>query len=202
MYLKRKELKYTYTTRYYKHIHEKLQKAKKSLNALLNDNFSSNIINKCLFASMRNEFNGFNFCFTVEYLLYLFNYLDKRDNTYKLILEELDAFLNKGFESVEKYSLNNPYSQTTKLYPYLQKPIRALVKRLNAILKANFKEDLIKERLYAKYQYSYRSFIFSLSLDFLIHLFQVLNNKIDVQNLLIPLMKRFLEEKDKIRIID
>lgn len=202
-FLKKKELKYTYTTRYYKYIHEKLQKVKRRLNSILFNSFSSNVIDKCLFAKYRNEFNGFNFCFTIEYLIFLFNDLIDKENTYKMILDELDNFLtNKEFESGGKYNLENPYSQTTKLYPYLQKPIRDVVKRLNTILKANFNEKLIRESLYAKYHYSYHGFIYSLSLDFLIQLFQVFNNELDVKNLLLPLMENFLKEKDRINIID
>lgn len=200
-FLKKRELKYTYTTKYYEYIHEKLQKVKKILNTILYNNFSAGIIDKCLFAKYRNEFNGFNLCFTIEYLISLLNDLVEKDNTTKMIIEELDLFLtNKEFESVKKHNLE--YPQTTKLYPYLQKPIRELVKKLNRLLNDNFDETLIKESLYTKYRYSYRGFNYSLSLDFLIQLFHIFNTEIDIRNLLLPLMKRFLREKDRIKIID
>lgn len=91
--------------------------------------------------------------------------------------------------------------KTFKLYSYMQKPLNDFKKRINAILIDNFSSFTLENSLFSEIRRYNTGFNLSLALEFLLNIFNSLDNPIDIKSFIIPEMEKFIEEKNQIEII-
>ena len=91
---------------------------------------------------------------------------------------------------------------TLKVYPYMQNIINRVTDTLNGILFNNFDFETYNNCFFAEYRYNIGGFNHSLAIEFLIKLFDLLNNETDLKEFIIPELKKFIIEKNSIEIID
>jgi hypothetical protein len=103
-------------------------------------------------------------------------------------------------EIVSRKEIKNTY--TLKVYPYLKDPINRTMKKLNKYLFQYFDYDEISEALFGEFRNTNVGFNHSLTLEFLIELFKLLENKEDVRLIIFPELERFLKKKKKIEVVD
>ena len=91
---------------------------------------------------------------------------------------------------------------TLKVFPYMQNIVNEVTEILNKILFNNFDFETYNSCLFAEYRGSMGGFNHSLALEFLIRLFNLLNNETDLKEFIIPELRKFIIEKNSIEIID
>jgi hypothetical protein len=98
MSIEENDLKLTETFKFYPYIRGLLKDLKEDLNDLLYDNFSREVIKSSLFAERRRYHSGFNYSFAIEFVIRIFNVLNKNVDKEKFLLPELKEFLKEKNE--------------------------------------------------------------------------------------------------------
>ncbi len=196
--LKKKDLNLNLTLKIYPYLSNDLSFIEIDLNKLYFSLYSAEQISQYLFATHRNKKYGFNLSLSLDYLIFMFERLTSNNRDIDaFILPKVKEFVEKKAKDIDILKINDlELNLTRKVYPYLRKRLNSTEKKLNQLLFRVYSEKEIYHILFSKRRKNQYGFNKSLTIDFLIFMFNSLYQKDnDRKSILIPNMQEFVTEK-------
>jgi len=200
------DIKQTKSINVHNKIIKEINKIKEKFNNIFFNNFSAEYIKSSLFAEYRNKRShsyGFICSSSVEFLIFLYDHLQDKENISSLIFPAMKSFLIKKEKEkphIEKKELR--LKTSIKVYPYLTSKIKRIRKDLNSKLLVLFGEEIYDKCLYRDgYRKFQKPFDYCLTIEFLICVVNdLLINEDDINLFIIPMMKDFIDLINNIMI--